>query len=58
MPTRRRGKLVLVTAQLIRDNPFYMDYFSNKIGHYVTSIDGSRSTSVSHYPDHCPTCGK
>lgn len=57
MPTRRRGQLVLVTTKLIRDNPVYADYLRNKIGHYVTAINGSVRSSLYHYPQHCSTCG-
>lgn len=56
MPVRPRGQLVKVTAQLIRDNPYYTDFLSDKLGHYVTALRGSAQASLYHYPQHCPTC--
>lgn len=56
MPTRRRGQLILVTAQFLRGNPDFAEFLSDKIGHYVTAINGTGRATMHHYPDHCPTC--
>lgn len=58
MPTRQRGQLVLVTPQLIQDNPDFAEFLSDKIGHFVTAINGSVRATMHHYAQHCPTCPK